>query len=169
MNGRSEAYEKAGKESDLKAGKRFSLSRLLRVLREYRPKRFMKAIPEEEEWECKVDVDVEQMAKKTGISKEIIKDYLGLPMLFGVTTAREAKAAYDAACFIREDEAEAIMEKWEELSLQEIDEATTIEEVKAAYDNAPYNPPFRSEVRIAAVRKLATFFPNKLGKRMGTK
>jgi len=102
------------------------------------------------------DVDIERMAREMDIGMADIKDALGIPMSeeCNASTIGEARVAYHRALGGSEAE-RAAMEKWEELSLEEVKSASTADEAKEAYDRTPGG----SEAEKAAIKKLATFFP----------
>ena len=84
--------------------------------------------------EEKVDVDVAQVAKETSILN--IKEDPELSPLCAVNTPKDAKIIYENAPPNSETKAAALM-RWSELSLQEIEKATTLDEFKAVFINAP--------------------------------
>jgi len=99
------------------------------------------------------DVDVLRMAKETGIYGRLIREVLRVE---SISTVKEARYALETPPGYTLDSAlEAkLLKKWDELSLREVEKASTIEELKTAY----YEAPTKGEARLAAIRKLATFF-----------
>ena len=97
-------------------------------------------------------VDIEIMAKETGISEDQIRNVLDpldpkiLQAIEMATTVEAIKEVYFEAPWDSEAQREALA-KWIEM-------ATTIKEIIEVYSEAPEN----SEAERAAIRKLATFF-----------
>ncbi len=93
-------------------------------------------------------VDVTKMSTETGISVELIKLGLGLPLegSCSATTAKEAQTLYHH----QKPEAKVlILQTWNELSKKEVEAAVTLKEVKDAYHASPHG----SRIRIVALYK----------------
>jgi len=98
----------------------------------------------------KDNVDITRMADVTGISEAKIKLALGLFNPCWANTIREAMAIYYIASIESEEEMVAF-ERWNELTLRRIEEATTIEEIKTAC----YSSPSETETEIKGFKKWA--------------
>ena len=97
-----------------------------------------------------INVDVNDMAKVTGIPSFKIKEALGIPIsaTCAASTVEEAERACNNAPSGSEAKKVAL-ERWNKLSLKEAVEASTVEEVRKAYNNAPRG----SEAEKAALEK----------------
>lgn len=99
---------------------------------------------------------IQTVAGQTCLSEWKIREIVGLPFTeeCPATTVEEAQEYFDrASCG---SQAEKVAElKWDQLSLEEVEKATTPEQVLKAFEEAPNN----QKAAIAAIKKLYELTP----------